>query len=102
MENPEKEIEETVLKLTRGSPRVQQQTLESYFTPNASFQHPVCAVNGSRHNILMVYRWYKIMSPTIELKVDGVGMLLLFHDRIFGSADPLTNSLRQVQTTHVR
>lgn len=72
MENPTSEIEAVIYKLTQGSPRLQQQTLEKYFTPNASFIHPFCAVHGNRDHILSIFRWYKVLSPRIDIQVNGV------------------------------
>lgn len=72
MENPLEEVDAVIYKLTTGSPRLQQQTLEHYFTPNASFTHPFCAVNGSRNQILSIFRWYKVLSPEIEIEVNGI------------------------------
>lgn len=81
-------------------------TLQRYFTPSASFAHPFCRtgsyditeyfeggrlervlnstgmggvvkeVGNSRGLIGGIYRWYKILSPKIELEVDSVGMFL--------------------------
>jgi len=55
---------------------VQRATIETYFTPNASFTHPFCRTGsfpGSIWLIIMIYRWYKILSPHIEVGVDSVG-----------------------------
>ena len=62
--------------LTQGSPREQEQAINTYFTPNASFTHPFCrtgSFEGSRLLIHGIYRWYKIMSPKIECHVNSVG-----------------------------
>lgn len=72
MEHPATEIEDVIFKLTTGSPRLQQQTLEHYFTPNASFSHPFCAVKSNRDQILSIFRWYKVLSPKIEIQVNGI------------------------------
>ncbi|KAL8743064.1 MAG: hypothetical protein Q9184_008158, partial [Pyrenodesmia sp. 2 TL-2023] len=53
----------------------QRATIERYFTPSASFTHPFCrtgSFEGSRWLIWCIYRWYKIMSPRIEISIDGV------------------------------
>lgn len=76
--------------LTQGSPAEQKHALETYFTPDAAFQHPFCRVSGfsdisvpvvgminSRWVILMIYRWYKIISPSIALEVHSAGRLPL-------------------------
>ncbi|KAI9719759.1 MAG: hypothetical protein M1812_003247 [Candelaria pacifica] len=75
MENPENEIPSIIHNLTQTPPSVQRQTIETYFTPDASFLHPFCRTGsffGSRWLIWMIYRWYKIMSPHIELTVTSV------------------------------
>lgn len=72
MEDPTAEVSNVIYKLTAGSPRLQQQTLEKYFTPNASFLHPFCAVHNSRSQILSIFKWYKVMSPEIKIKVNGI------------------------------
>ncbi|MCJ1371885.1 hypothetical protein MMC20_003105 [Loxospora ochrophaea] len=75
MENPTAEISQVIHLLTQSTPSIQRATLERYFTPNASFTHPFCrtgSFNGSRWLIWCIYRWYKIMSPRIELTVDSV------------------------------
>ena len=77
MDDPVSEIPGVIQALTQSPPSIQRQTLEKYFTPDASFTHPFCrtgSFNGSRLLILAIYRWYKILSPRIELAVDSVGM----------------------------
>jgi len=74
---PETEIPQVIHLLTQSPPSTQRATLEKYFTPNASFTHPFCrtgSFEGSRWLIWCIYRWYKIMSPRIEMSVDSVGM----------------------------
>ncbi|PQE33353.1 flavin-binding monooxygenase protein [Rutstroemia sp. NJR-2017a WRK4] len=83
MDNPKLQIPPIIHALTEGSPALQHQTLDTYFTPDASFSHPLCAVPSfshlhvpfigdinSRWVLWMVYRWYKILSPRIVLEVD--------------------------------
>ncbi|KAJ9425732.1 monooxygenase [Fusarium oxysporum] len=65
MEHPVKEIGGVIKSLTQGSPDVQESTLREYFLPNASFSHPYCRL------ILAIYRWYRTLSPHIDLKVDS-------------------------------
>ncbi|KAI9815202.1 MAG: hypothetical protein M1832_005537 [Thelocarpon impressellum] len=75
MEDPVREIPGVIRSLTTTPPDVQQRTLETYFTPDASFTHPFCRTGSnanSRYLIGMIYRWYKIMSPRIDLSVDSV------------------------------
>lgn len=72
----ETEITQIIHLLTQSLPSTQRATLEKYFLPNASFTHPFCrtgSFEGSRWLIWCIYRWYKIMSPRIELGVDSVG-----------------------------
>lgn len=76
------EIPEIIHKLTQGPPSVQEKTVVEYFTPDAAFIHPLCRVARgpySRLLILAIYRWYKILSPTIEIEVHSVGQSLLDH-----------------------
>ena len=73
-----KEISRVIHLLTQSPPSLQRATIERYFTPNAAFTHPICrtgSFEGSRWLIWCIYRWYKIMSPRIELEVDSVGTL---------------------------
>ncbi|KAH7336745.1 hypothetical protein BKA66DRAFT_479914 [Pyrenochaeta sp. MPI-SDFR-AT-0127] len=80
MEDPAREIPAVIHLLTQSSPSVQRETIERYFTPNASFTHPFCRTGSwqispwlnSRWVVEMIYRWYKIMSPRIELTVQSV------------------------------
>ncbi|KAF6224322.1 hypothetical protein HO133_010899 [Letharia lupina] len=71
----EAEIPQVIHLLTQSPPSTQRKTLETYFTPSASFTHPFCrtgSFEGSRWLIWCIYRWYKIMSPKIEISVDSV------------------------------
>ncbi|KAH7080680.1 hypothetical protein FB567DRAFT_595021 [Paraphoma chrysanthemicola] len=75
MENPVKEIPGIIHLLTQSPPSIQRETVETYFTPNASFTHPFCRTgswSNSRWLIERIYRWYKIMSPRIEIDVESV------------------------------
>ena len=75
MDDPVRDITGIITTLCTGPPSVQRQAVETYFTPTASFTHPLCrtgSFNGSRWFIAQIYRWYKIMSPRIDIKVDGV------------------------------
>ncbi|KAI9833735.1 MAG: hypothetical protein M1819_003468 [Sarea resinae] len=79
MEDPVKEVPDVIKHLTQTPPSVQRATIETYFTPSASFTHPLCRTGSfanstvnSRWFIWMIYRWYKIMSPRIELEVSSV------------------------------
>lgn len=82
------EIASVIDTLTKGSPQQQEDTLNTYFLPNASFIHPFCRVPSfsqgsiplardldSRWLILGIYRWYRTLSPRIDLTVDSAGTL---------------------------
>lgn len=84
MEHPVKEIPGIITSLCRGTPDEQESTLRSYFMPNASFSHPFCRVPSfskgavplagsvdSLWVILCIYRWYRTMSPNIEVSIDS-------------------------------
>ncbi|PVH97282.1 hypothetical protein DM02DRAFT_473173, partial [Periconia macrospinosa] len=70
-----KEISGVVHLLTQSPPSVQRETIEAYFTPDATFTHPFCRTgkwDNSRFLIQVIYRWYKIMSPRIEMNVNSI------------------------------
>lgn len=83
MDHPTKQIPHVIHLLTEGSPEEQKTALETYFLPTASFTHPLCRVPSfaarriplldasidSRWVIGMIYRWYKILSPRIQVTV---------------------------------
>ena len=76
MEKPAQEIEGVIRGLTQSDPTAQHETLVKYFALDASFTHPICRTGSnanSRALIWMIYRWYKIMSPVIELEVNSIG-----------------------------
>ncbi|KAF2687781.1 hypothetical protein K458DRAFT_414857 [Lentithecium fluviatile CBS 122367] len=75
MENPAKEITDVIHLLTQSPPSIQREAIETYFMPNASFTHPFCRTGSwgnSRFLIRAIYRWYKIMSPRIDITVNSV------------------------------
>lgn len=82
------EIASVIDTLTKGTPQQQEDALNTYFLPNASFIHPFCRVPSfsqgsiplardldSRWLILGIYRWYRTLSPRIDLTVDSAGTL---------------------------
>ncbi|KAI0529869.1 hypothetical protein GGR58DRAFT_281477 [Xylaria digitata] len=89
MENPEEDISGVIRSLTQGTRREQEKALNDYFLPDACFVHPFCRVPSfgtrvvrlpftntqwtinSRSLIHLIYQWYKIMSPTIQLEVES-------------------------------
>ncbi|CZT18738.1 uncharacterized protein RCC_04582 [Ramularia collo-cygni] len=75
MENPVEDIAGIVHTLTQGTPKRQEDAITKYFTNDAKFTHPFCGTgsfNGSRASILAIFRWYKILSPRIELSVNSI------------------------------
>ncbi|TGO86232.1 hypothetical protein BPOR_0321g00010 [Botrytis porri] len=86
MDDPKSQIAPLIHTLCSGAPSAQQQALEAYFTPDASFSHPLCSVPSfssvglpvvgevnSRWVLGCVYKWYKVLSPRVVVGVDGVG-----------------------------
>ncbi|KAK3339302.1 hypothetical protein B0H65DRAFT_531358 [Neurospora tetraspora] len=84
MEHPVKDVRRVIRTLCQGSPQEQGETLERYFTPSASFVHPFCRVPhfdkiyipgygflNSRELIQYIYKWYKILSPKIDIEVES-------------------------------
>ena len=77
MDDPVADIEGVVRQLTQTPPSVQRSAIITYFTPDAQFTHPFCrtgSFDGSRFLIRAIYRWYKIMSPSIDLTVNSIGL----------------------------
>lgn len=76
MDDPVRDAPGVVHKLIQGSPKEQEEAINAYFTPDAEFIHPFCrtgSFEGSRLLIHAIFRWYKIMSPRIEAKINGIG-----------------------------
>ncbi|KAK6349662.1 hypothetical protein TWF696_005941 [Orbilia brochopaga] len=76
MENPVEEISSVIQNLTSTktpySLKVLESTLNEYFTSDASFAHPLCAIPpapNSREYILGIYQWYKVLFVNVELEV---------------------------------
>ncbi|KAH9864579.1 hypothetical protein J1614_010514 [Plenodomus biglobosus] len=75
MDDPVAEIPHVIHLLTQSPPSIQRATINKYFTPNASFTHPFVRTGSWSHSRVLihcVYRWYKIMSPRIEISVQSV------------------------------
>ncbi|KAF2639954.1 hypothetical protein P280DRAFT_469696 [Massarina eburnea CBS 473.64] len=75
MEDPAKEISGVIHLLTQSPPSIQRETINTYFTVDAEFTHPFCRTGRWEHSrflIHAIYRWYKIMSPKIELSINSV------------------------------
>ncbi|RDA94200.1 hypothetical protein CP533_6643 [Ophiocordyceps camponoti-saundersi (nom. inval.)] len=84
MEHPVDDISGVITTLATGSPAEQEATLQNYFLSNASFSHPMCRVPSfpkgtipfapnvdSRAIILQIYRWYRTLSPHVDINVDS-------------------------------
>ncbi|KAI8939015.1 hypothetical protein NX059_004858 [Plenodomus lindquistii] len=75
MDDPVAEIPHVIHLLTQSPPSIQRDAIEKYFTPNASFTHPFVRTGSWSHSrvlIQCIYRWYKIMSPRVEITVQSV------------------------------
>lgn len=77
--------------LCSGTPAEQLAAIDGNFTHDASFRHTICRVPSfgdvnvpllgavnSRWVIGCIYRWYKVLSPRIEVDIESVGMYI-FH-----------------------
>ncbi|TDZ35308.1 hypothetical protein C8034_v005471 [Colletotrichum sidae] len=84
MEHPVKEIRNVIRDLVQGSPEKQKNALYNHFSEDAAFTHPFChvpafgdfqipyvATVNSRWLILQVYRWYRILSPNIDMEIES-------------------------------
>lgn len=106
-----KEIKTVIRDLVQGSPEKQQNALYSNFTEDASFTHPFCHVPSfgniqipflftinSRWLVLMIYRWYRILSPNIEMEIESSGMFYCLASYL--TAEKLSGELwyRRVKT----
>ncbi|KAI9761830.1 MAG: hypothetical protein M4579_000770 [Chaenotheca gracillima] len=75
MEDPVREIPGVIHALCKTPPKIQQETIDTYFTPDARFLHPFCRAgpsDNSRWLIWAIFRWYKTMSPHVDLEVESV------------------------------
>ncbi|CED82504.1 hypothetical protein [Phaffia rhodozyma] len=76
MQDPAEDLPDLIHALTHSSsPTRQQNSIRSVFTPDASFNHPLCRVksgHNSRDLIIGVYGWYRILSPFIKADVGNV------------------------------
>lgn len=71
------DIADVVHRLTQGTPKQQEEAINEYFTTDASFTHPFCrtgSFEGSRWLIHAIFRWYKVLSPKIDLTVNSVAL----------------------------
>ncbi|KFY89021.1 hypothetical protein V500_05997 [Pseudogymnoascus sp. VKM F-4518 (FW-2643)] len=80
-----KETPQVIRTLCSGTPAQQLAALDANFTHDASFRHTICRVPSfgdvnvpllgavnSRWVIGCVYRWYKVLSPRIEVDIESV------------------------------
>ncbi|KAK0627201.1 hypothetical protein B0T14DRAFT_403514, partial [Immersiella caudata] len=81
---PVRDIRGVIRSLAQGTPAEQQETINRYFLPSASFTHPFVRVPSfanktvpllgevnSRMLILAIYKWYKLLSPQITLQIES-------------------------------
>ena len=66
MEDPRSEITSVVKSLIEApNADAQRRTMQQYFAPDASFDHPLCAVRASANSrdsaLLPIYQWLKIL-----------------------------------------
>ncbi|PWN53360.1 hypothetical protein IE53DRAFT_181428 [Violaceomyces palustris] len=77
MEDPVKEIASVVKGLVSARDATEQKAcLEAYFTPDASFDHPLCSVSSSPNSrdagLLPIYQWLRCMfNPDIQVHQVG-------------------------------
>lgn len=85
MEHPVKDVRHVIRSLCQGTSQEQRDAINRYYVPSASFVHPFCRVPSfkavkvpgigevdSRMLVLVVYKWYKIMSPKIDVDIESV------------------------------
>lgn len=86
----DQEIRAVVRSLCQGTTDEQRRTLQRYFTKDASFVHPFCAVPhfherhfplighlSSRDVVRGIFQWYRMLSPKIEIEIDTVCTLIM-------------------------
>ncbi|KAJ0162098.1 hypothetical protein CTA2_5111 [Colletotrichum tanaceti] len=84
MDHPVKEIRTVIRDLVQGSPEKQQNAIYSNYAEDAAFTHPFCHVPSfgnvqipflfpinSRWVVLRIFRWYRILSPNIEMEIES-------------------------------
>ncbi|KAI1505291.1 hypothetical protein F5X99DRAFT_276888 [Biscogniauxia marginata] len=85
MDRPDARIPGVITALTQGTREDQEKALNDYFLPNAYFTHPFCRVPSfdnlqvpftswtlnSRWLLQLIYQWYRILSPEIQLAIDS-------------------------------
>ncbi|KAH9828928.1 40S ribosomal protein S7 [Teratosphaeria destructans] len=76
MDDPIAVIEPVIRALTQGTPKEQEEAVNKYCTPDFAFTHPFCrtgSFQGSRLVYRYILRWYKIMSPKIDIQINSIG-----------------------------
>ncbi len=81
-----RDINRVIRALCQGTPEEQLAAVHQNFLPNASFVHPFCRVPSlsdvhvpgvgtvnSRTLILGIFKWYKMLSPEIRIKIESSG-----------------------------
>ncbi|KAK4450090.1 hypothetical protein QBC34DRAFT_403767 [Podospora aff. communis PSN243] len=84
MEHPVRDIRGVIQSIYQGTPSEQQETINRYFLPTASFTHPFVRVPSfpektvpllgqvnSRGLILAIYKWYKLLSPSTTVQIES-------------------------------
>ncbi|KAI0022670.1 hypothetical protein F4780DRAFT_160824 [Xylariomycetidae sp. FL0641] len=86
MDHPDSQVTAVIRALCQGDPATQEAAVNNYFLPNAYLIHPFCRVPSfgdfalpttswtvnSRWLLLMIYRWYRTLSPEIQLEIDSI------------------------------
>ncbi|KAF9467618.1 hypothetical protein BDZ94DRAFT_1248556 [Collybia nuda] len=76
MENPLHEIKSVAALVTAAvSPDIQNAAIRKYFTEDAGLRHPLCSVSPgplSREDVLGVYQWYRVLSPTVDIDITNI------------------------------
>ncbi|KAF2767667.1 hypothetical protein EJ03DRAFT_315459 [Teratosphaeria nubilosa] len=75
MDDPIADIEPVIRALTQGTPKEQEEAVNKYCTPDFAFTHPFCrtgSFQGSRLVYQYILRWYKIMSPQIDIHINSI------------------------------
>ncbi|KAI0739373.1 hypothetical protein C8Q80DRAFT_1347117 [Daedaleopsis nitida] len=76
MDDPANEVVSVATLVTAAiNPEIQRETVLKYYTPDMKFRHPLCTISGGpngRDAMLDVLQWYRIMSPVLKVRVNGV------------------------------
>ncbi|PRP80248.1 hypothetical protein PROFUN_12187 [Planoprotostelium fungivorum] len=76
MNNPPAEVEDVIRKLTLGSKEDLLNVVNTYFTQDASFDHPLAWVQSSpkhsRESVLNIYRAYHVLSEISKIEINSI------------------------------